>query len=322
MAVYTRISRAQLLDFLEDYDLGTLESFEGIKKGVENTNYHVWTDRGHYILTLFENRVDPKDLPFFFAFTDHLNDEGIRCPRAQADLNGNIIGMLEDRSAVFSSFLEGHDLAAADIRADHCAQVGDLAACMHEAARSFEGKRPNGMGLPAWKDLAKKTKARADEAEAGLAGLIAEELAFLEKNWPKKLPKAAIHADIFPDNVFFRKDDLFGVIDFYFSCTDFLAYDRALAINAWCFDAKNQFKPARFGALMDSYQAVRELEPAEKEALPLLCRGAAMRILMTRLHDWLFHDPESFVKPHDPREYLAKLKFHQSNQDVIPTGAP
>lgn len=317
MAVYTRITRAQLLDFLEDYDCGTLESFEGIQRGVENTNYHVYTDKGHYILTLFENRVNAADLPFFFSFMDHLGSKGIRCPHALKNNEGEIIGLMEDRVAALISFLDGRDIEPADIRADHCAQVGDLVACLHEAAVDFTGQRANTMGLSAWKALADKTRARADEVMPGLAKMIDEELVYIEKNWPDEadLPRRVVHADIFPDNVFFRDGNLYGLIDFYFSCTDFLVYDLALAINAWCFDTARQFKSARFSALIDSYQAVRELGAAEKDSLNLMCRAAALRILMTRLHDWLFHDPESFVKPHDPKDYIERLKFHR-HEDI------
>jgi homoserine kinase type II len=311
MAVFTLISRAQLLDFLEDYDLGTLESFTGIPQGVENTNYRVYTDRGLYILTLFEKRVNPADLPFFLSFMEHLSRKGINCPRALPDKEGRVISTLADRPAAFFSFLEGKQIEAADITPAHCGQLGAFMGRLHSASRSFEKKRENTMGLPAWKDLAVKIGEAADAVEPGLALLINEELTYLDKHWTQvKLPEAAVHADIFPDNVFFKDGQLHGLIDFYFSCTAYLVYDLALVINAWCFDTKNLFRPERYHALMEGYESLRSLTKEETEKMPLMVRAAAVRILMTRLHDLISHDPEKLVTPKDPREYSAKLRFY------------
>ncbi len=312
MAVFTKINDAQLSEFLARYDLGVLQSFEGIRQGVENSNYHVFTDKGHYILTLFEGRVNPDDLPFFFAFTEHLNDHGIACPRAYPGRDGQIIGTLAAHPAAIVSFLSGRDVKAQQITPDHCRQVGATLAKMHLAGRNFPLQRTNAMGLPAWERLAGKTRARANEVESGLQELVETEISYLRQHWPREgLPRAAAHLDLFPDNVLFNESQLTGVLDFYFSGTDYMAYDLALVINAWCFDENNELDTERLGALIKAYEAVRPLEPAERENLPLLGRGAAMRILMTRLHDWLYRNPESFVEPKDPREYSAKLRFHR-----------
>jgi homoserine kinase type II len=320
MAVYTKVSEEELRDFLEGYDLGQLASFEGIEEGVENTNYHLFTTKGRYILTLFEKRVNPSDLPFFFAFTDHLTDAGIKCPGALPDKNGKNIGELCSRPAAVISFLEGEGLEIADITADHCRQLGREAGRMHEAAAGFNMSRKNSVGLPMWKELAKKAAGRADEVEKGLADLISGELEYLENNWPSGLPEAAVHADIFPDNVFFKDGKISGFIDFYFTATEYLAYDLALVINAWCFDTGNSFVRERFEALMNSYEAVRSLNDKEIKNLSVLCRGAAMRILITRLHDWLYHPPDAIAKPKDPREYIEKLLFHQNDGLPEPDG--
>ena len=315
MAVYTKIGRAQLIDFLDDYDIGTLESFKGIEQGVSNTNYHVYTDRGHYILTLCEApRTDPAGLPFYFSYMQHLAARGIPCPDPVPDNGGDLYGTLAGKPAAFVSFLEGYHVQEADLTPAHCRAAGQLVAAMHIAAEDFTMTRPNGMGMAAWKSLAAKVAGRCGAVEAGLDELIAGELAFLEKSWPRDLPRAAVHADIFPDNILFDGAAVTGIIDFYFSCTDFMMFDLALVINAWCFDAGYKFIPDRFAALMDGYEELRDREQAEIEALPLMCRGAAMRILATRTHDWVFRNPDALVQPKDPREYSAKLRFHQNEK--------
>lgn len=317
MAVYTKIGRAQLLDFLEDYGIGTLESFKGIEQGVSNTNYHVYTDRGHFILTICEApRTDPEGLPFYFSYMRHLAAHGIPCPDPVPDNDGNLYGMLAEKPAALVSFLEGGHVSEAGLTPAHCRDAGRLTAGMHLAARDFTMTRANGMGMAAWRSLAAKTAGRGDEIAAGLDRLMADELPFLEKNWPDEgdLPRAAVHADIFPDNILFERGEVTGVIDFFFSCTDFLAYDLALVVNAWCFDEKCNFVPARFAALMKGYSDLRVLSAAEKEYLPLMCRGAALRILATRTHDWLFRNPQAAGQPKDPREYISRLEFHRNEK--------
>ena len=315
MAVYTKIERAQLVDFLDDYGIGTLESFAGIQQGVSNTNYHVYTERGHYILTLFEeHRTDPAGLPFFFSFSQHMAARSIPCPEPVADNEGKLSGRLAGKAAAFMTFLEGQHVKETDLTPAHCRAAGQLAAAMHMAAQGFTPQRANGMGMAAWKSLTAKVAGRCEAIEAGLEELIAEELSFFEKNWPGDLPRGAVHADIFPDNVLFEGAAITGILDFYFSCTDFFVYDLALVINAWCFDERNEFVPERFAALMGGYGELRALTGTEKENLSLMCRAAALRILATRTHDWVFHDPQAFVQPKSPREYSKKLRFHQNEK--------
>lgn len=311
MAVYTKVSREELENFLGGYDVGKLLSFEGIEQGVENTNYHVFTEKDRYILTLFEKRVDPADIPFFFDFTSHLSKSGIACPWTVSDKEGKFVGSLCGKPAALISFLAGKGLETSGISVSHCSQLGLALARMHCAAETFPLKRKNSVTLKEWKELAAKTRDRADEVEKGLASFVEEELLWLERNWPSGLPQAVVHADVFPDNVFFDNGNFAGVIDFYFSCTDFLAYDLALVINAWCFDMEWCFVPERLDALLSSYESVRPLTEDESKVLETLCRGAAMRILMTRLHDWVFHPSGAIVTPKNPAEYISKLRFHQ-----------
>lgn len=315
MAVYTHITAQQLSDFLGLYDLGALVSFEGIAQGVSNTNYHVFTDRGRFILTMFEERrVSEADLPFFFAFSDYVSRGGVQAPRALADRAGRTIGRLAGRPAVFLNFLEGKDIPKAKLTPAHCGSFGAGLARMHRAAEGFSLTRTNSMGPEKWRALANKTANGADGFHGGLRAIIADELAELLAVWPGQdsgVPMGAVHADAFPDNVFFIDGEMSAVIDFYFSCTDFYAYDLAISINAWCFAPDHTFSPDRYRAFMQAYQSVRALSTAEAEFLPLFCRGAALRILLSRLEEYLEHDSSTLMVPHDPGEYLTKLLFHK-----------
>lgn len=313
MAVYTNIATDQLIPFLAAYDVGTLERFEGIQAGVENSNFHIHTTDGRYILTLFEKRVRGGDLPYVFDFMTHLRQHGVQCPEAIPARDGHIIGTLAQRPAVLISFLSGHDIPNADVAPAHCRELGRAIAGMHRGAADFTGFRANELSLAGWNALADKCRQRADAVAPGLSTLIDGELDVLAREWPDELPAGAIHADIFPDNVFFEGDRLYGIIDFYFACNDFFAYDLAIAINAWCFDSAHRWDQPRFDALMDGYAQARRLSPAETSAMPVLLRGAAIRFLMTRLYDWLNHDPANFVVPKDPKDYLARLEFFKGN---------
>ncbi len=314
MAVYTNISAEQAKDFLGKYDLGNYVSHEGIVKGVSNSNFHLFTDRGRYILTLFERRrINYTDLPFFFVFSGHLARKGINCPQARQDKSGTTINELAGRAAVIIDFIEGCDAAKDDITVSHCAQAGELVAQMHKASADFAPERVNAMGIAHWRKLVEKARGYADKFEFGLYRFLAAELAYLEKNWPEGLESGAIHADIFPDNVFFKDGELCAVIDFYFSCTDFYAYDLALALNAWCFEKEKDFSREKFAAMTQAYRETRFLSRPEKTAMQVLCRGAALRILLSRLEEYFEHDGDTLMQPHDPGAYLTRLKFHQEN---------
>lgn len=309
MAVYTEVSDEQLDAFLAGYDIGELMSFKGIAEGVENTNYMLHTNRGYYFLTLYEKRVDPRDLPFFIGLMEHCAARGLNCPQPVKSKSGNTLGELAGRPAAIITFLEGISVRRPGNA--HCAALGGALAQFHKAGEGFSLRRKNALGPEGWQKLAAQCVARADEVAPGLAALLEEEVVYLSARWPEDLPGGVIHADLFPDNVFFLGDKLSGLIDFYFACNDLLAYDIAICLNAWCFEIDGSFNVTKGKALLSNYNAVRPLSQAEVEALPLLARGSALRFLLTRTYDWLNVPPGALVRPKDPKEYLKKLQFHR-----------
>ncbi|MBB4002989.1 homoserine kinase [Aurantimonas endophytica] len=310
MAVYTDISETQLASFLADYDLGALLSYKGIAEGVENSNFLLRTEAGTFILTLYEKRVNRADLPFFVGLMEHLAERGISCPLPVHTKVGEALGELAGRPGAIFTFLEG--MWTRRPTADHCRAVGAAMAGMHAAARDFGLRRENGLSLGEWRPLFESCGDRVDEIEPGLAAAIDEELSYLEANWPADLPAGIIHADLFPDNVFFLAGELSGLIDFYFACNDLLAYDLAIGLCAWCFEPDGSFNVTKGRGLIEGYAGVRPLSANEVAALPILCRGASMRFMLTRLYDWLNVPEGSFVTKKDPREYLRKLRFHRA----------
>lgn len=309
MAVYTQVSREDLAAFLAAYDLGALRRHQGVEQGVENTNYTVETDRGRFILTLFEKRTAETDLPFFASAMAHVAAHGVPAPSPVADRAGRVFGRLSGRPAALFTFLDGCQRMAPKI-AD-CREMGALNARLHLAAEGFRPVRANALSLSGWRLLADKCRQRADEAAPGLGALIDEELAFLSARWPAAPPAGLIHADLFPDNVFFHDDRVSGVIDFYFTCTDLFVYDLALTLNAWA-AAGTLFEMEKARALLAGYQAVRPLSAAEMQALPVCLRGASLRILLTRLHDFLHRVEGAMVTVKDPLEYRDLLLFHRA----------
>lgn len=312
MAVYTHIDDQALAGFLAGYDLGTLQSFKGIAKGVSNTNYFVQTDKNKYILTIFEeHRTKREDLPFYFGFSNHLAGKGIACPQALPDRHGNVIGTLNGKPAVFVNFLEGADIERGRTTPAHCGEMGGFAAKLHVAGSDFKQSRENTWAMKNWRKLADGIRSKMDSYSPGLEKLVYNELDFIEANWPKDLPRAVIHGDLFPDNIFFQGDEISAAIDFYFSCTEFVVFDLAIVINAWCFDMENKFQRERYDHLMNEYQAVRPLSHEEAEALPIMLRGTALRYLLSRLQELFAHTADTMMIPHNPQEYIDKLRFHQ-----------
>lgn len=312
MAVYTDVSADEIFTFVASYDIGNVTSFKGIAEGVENSNFLLTTDRGPYILTLYEKRVKAGDLPFFIGLMDHLSEKGIACPTPIHDRDGKALKELCGRPAAIISFLKGMSLRRTSPA--HCYQLGVMLARMHLATADFELSRPNSLSLAGWRDLTAKCHERADTVVSGLARLIADEMLYLEARWPEGLPAGVIHADLFPDNVFFLGDQLSGVIDFYFACNDLLTYDIAICLNAWCFEPGGDFNATKARQMLAGYNSVRPLEADEVNALPLLCRGSALRFLLTRLYDWLNQVEGALVRPHDPKVFLHRLRFHQTVQ--------
>lgn len=309
MAVYTDINEIELAAYLENYDIGTLLSFKGIAEGVENSNFLLRTTAGTFILTLYEKRVDRNDLPFFINLMQHLVANGIECPQPVVQKNGEAIGELAGRPSAIVTFLEGMWLRKP--AAEHCYALGVAMAQMHLAGQNFAMQRENSLTMKDWRSLWEKCMADADRVEAGLRAQAETDLAYLEKNWPSDLPRGVIHADMFPDNVFFIGQNLSGIIDFYFACTDMLAYDLAICLNAWCFERDFSYNLTKGTALLRGYNSVRPLEAAEQQALPVLCHGAAMRFMLTRLYDWINTPADSFVTKKDPMEYLRRMRFHR-----------
>jgi homoserine kinase type II len=310
MAVYTEVSDEDLNAFMAQYDLGQVTSFKGIAEGVENSNYLLRTTSGNFILTLYEKRVRAEDLPFFLGLMRHLSDHGFDCPLPVAGRDGESLRRLSGRPAAIVTFLDG--LSPRRVMPEQCRLLGGALAQMHIAGEGFALSRANDLSLAGWRPLFERCKARAHEVRAGLAEDLARELDSLEQDWPRDLPRGVIHADLFPDNVFFLGDRLSGFIDFYFACNDFFAYDLAVCLNAWCFERDNSFNVTKARLLLNSYRKVRPLSDAEIAALPVLARGSAIRFLLTRLYDWLNHPAGAFVRPKDPIEYWYKLRFHQS----------
>lgn len=312
MAVYTEVSDEDVRAFIAQYAVGDVLSCKGIAEGVENSNYLLVTTHGPYILTLYEKRVNPAELPFFLDLMRHLAAQGIDCPQPVPGRDGQALRHLAGRPAVLVTFLAG--MWPRRVLPSHCAALGTALARLHVAGADFSGTRANALSLGGWRDLVAATADRADDVRPGLAAALQAEMAVLDARWPGEgaLPTGIIHADLFPDNVFFQDDRLSGLIDFYFACRDFLAYDLAICLNAWCFEADGAFNVTKARLLLKNYQQVRPLDAAERAALPLLARGAALRFLLTRLYDWLHTPAGALVRRKDPLEYLHKLRFHQT----------
>jgi len=309
MAVYTDVTAEDLGSFLAGYDVGDLLSSKGIAEGVENSNFLVHTSRGYFILTLYERRVAERDLPFFLGLMEHLARRGITCPQPVKNKAGEALGRLAGRPAALVTFLDGMWIRRPS--AAHCTALGQALGALHIAGADFAMRRDNALSVAGWRQLYESCRARAHKVERNLEELVAAELDVLERDWPKGLPQGIIHADLFPDNVFFLGEKLSGLIDFYFACTDTLAYDVAICLNAWCFEADHSYNVTKGQALLTGYSRTRPVSADEWEKLPLLARGAALRFLLTRLVDWLDVPPGALVRPKDPREYARKLRFHQ-----------
>ncbi|QJE72124.1 homoserine kinase [Aerophototrophica crusticola] len=318
MAVYTEVSDEDVRSFVAQYPLGEVVSCKGIAEGVENSNFLLVTESGPFILTLYEKRVDPADLPFFLGLMEHLAANGVTCPQPVRARDGEALRTLCGRPAVLVTFLKG--MWPRRILPEHCAGLGAGLASLHLAGAGFPLKRRNALSVQGWRPLFEASAPRADEVKPGLRDALAAELDHLERSWPADLPAGVIHADLFPDNVFFRDGKLSGLIDFYFACDDLLAYDVAICLNAWCFEPDGSFNITKARLLLANYARTRPLSAAELAALPLLARGSAIRFLLTRLYDWLNTPAGAMVRRKDPLEYLHKLRFHQQVRTVAEYG--
>ena len=314
MAVYTKVNELTLATFLLAYDLGDLLGFEGIAEGVENSNYLLRTVKAHYILTLYEKRVDASDLPFFIEVMRQLASKGMNCPLPVSSQNGSIIQELMGKPCAVFSFLNGKSSSYPNI--EKCKALGSCLAKLHQNANGVKQTRKNALGPESWQPLLDSVGQRANQIGPSMHQRAQDRLNTILAAWPKGLPRGIIHADLFPNNVLFKGNNLTGVIDFYFACKDTLAYDVGICINSWCFESDGSFNLTKSRSLIDGYQAVRQLSNAEITAIPVLAAGSAMRFFLTRLYDLLHTPKDALVSPKDPMEYWSILKFHQSVSGV------
>ena len=310
MAVYTQISIDELNLFLSKYNIDNINEFSGIKGGTSNSNYLLTADK-KFILTIFEERTNQENLPFYFDLMNHLNAHDIKCPEVIKDKQGNFSNSIKQKHAVITSFLTGSSLEK--IKPIHCSNLGLTIAKMHNASEKLNIKRENELGFDKLGIIIEKLKTYKKHIDDEKLKFIEDEFLFLSREISKDLPSGIIHADLFPDNIFFEENNLTGIIDFYFSCNDFYAYEIAICLNAWCFeDSNNEFNPTKAKYLLGSYNQERKFSNEEVEALPLLARASALRYLLTRLLDFYSHEDSDLILKKDPNEYISKLKFHQS----------
>jgi len=319
MAVYTDISDDELGALLADFDLGAPLSFKGIAEGVENSNFLLETEAGRYILTVYEKRVREEDLPFFLELMRWLARHDYPSAEPMADRQGQLIKRVRGKPCAIVEFLNGLSVRRPNV--GHCREAGAGLAGLHLAADGFPMNRENDLGQPHWAPMFAGLKADAEALKPGLAAVIDADLALLAARWPAGLPTGVVHADYFPDNVFFAGPKFAGTIDFYFACTDAFAYDVAVALNAWCFEPDGSFNITAARALVAGYESRRPLSDAERAALPILAHGAAMRFFLTRLHDWGATPAGALVRPKDPLEYERKLAVHRGSPDLVLFGA-
>jgi homoserine kinase type II len=315
MAVYTHLSAEGLDALIGEYDVGELVSAKGIAEGVSNSNWLIETTAGRFILTMYEHRVDVDDQPFFLALLDHLSSKGSPVPRTIHDRTGAPFRMIDGKAVALIEFLPGVSIDTP--RPAQARAVGEALAGIHLAAEDFPGQRANTMDLSAWRKLLGDCGERLVEIDGSLPELAARELDFLDANWPSGLPRSVIHADLFPDNVLMLGNRVSGLIDFYFACTDIMAYDLAVTHAAWCFAADGSFRPAIGEALIAGYHARRPLPPETWAALPVLARGAAMRFLASRAYDWLHTPADALVTRKDPMVFARRLSFYETHGETV-----
>ena len=313
MAVYTKLEKEEIDNFFSKYNLGKIYDYHGIKEGIENTNYLIKSEKGKFILTLYEKRVDASDLPFFMGLMRNLNDSKFKCPEPIINRNGNYISEIKNKKAAVVSFVEGS--AKKKLSPNNCYEIGVETARMHKITQNIKGKRPNTLSLNSWSNIYSKIETECSNIDKTLSYTIKNSLAEINKNWPKNLPSGIIHADLFQDNIFFKNDKFSGFIDFYFSCYDFYGFEIAICINALCFDGYKEnlsFNATKAKKFIDGYSSIKNLDEKEKMNLKVLSQGAAMRFLLTRVFDYINLRKGAIVAIKDPMEYLKRLEFHNN----------
>ena len=325
MAVYTQIGAEEMAALVNEFDVGALVSAKGIAEGVSNSNWLLETtgeDGGgaRFILTMYEFRIELEDLPYFLSLLDHLAAKGCPVPRTIHDREGALFRRRGEKALALIEFLPG--ISVSEPTVGQARAVGAALAQMHAASADFAGSRANGMGLAEWQRLFDACGPDGLAAiDPELAGLVAEHMPKIAAGWPRDLPRAVIHADLFPDNVLMLGDTVTGLIDFYFACNDLMAYDVAVTHAAWCFDATGRnFSAELSKALLDGYEAVRPLSAEERSALPLLAQGAAMRFTSSRAYDWLNTPADALVVRKDPMAFARRLQFYAANPAIFDKG--
>ena len=315
MAVFTKLEKIEIENFLSSYNIGKLEKYSEIIEGIENTNYKIICDSKPYILTIFEKRVKEEDLPFFINLKLYLSQTKFKCPTPIKNKEGNIINIIKDKKAIIISFMEGKKLDLPD--SNECLEVGKMIGNLHNLTMDFNGRRENSLDIEEWKSLFNKCEETKNVKFQNILTELKKEINFLENSWPSNLPEGIIHADLFKDNIFFENGKITGVIDFYFSCYHFLLYDISIVINDWCFDTNGEvFNKEFFNLIIKGYSTNRNLSDEELKFFNIILRAAAVRILITRLHDFLFHPKDAIVIKKDPHQYYNILKWHQNNQVI------
>ena len=310
MAVYTKLEHLEVKLFLEQYNISNFKDYKGITEGVENTNYLIESSEQDYILTIYEKRVDEKDLPFFIKLLSDLSDNSFPCPKPIANKNNEKINKIKNKNAALVTFLNGK--SKNKITSEDCFEVGKIAAQLHKITKKFNINRKNNLSIENWQNIFEKTIKQKIDLDESIIKKTRNYLNFLKDKWPKNLPQGIIHADLFPDNIFFIDNKVSGIIDFYFACNDFFAYEIAICINSICFDNNSTFNMAKAKNLINGYSSIRTLTEDEKKYLPILSMGAAMRFFLTRLYDFYHTDNKADVKIKDPFEYFKKIEFHST----------
>ena len=315
MAVYTKYNQDEIDEILSNYDLGKLETFKGIEEGIENTNYFISTKNKKYILTVYEKRVKSKDLPFFSKLMSFLDKANFKCPVPILNKKKETITNYNGKELMVVSFLEGK--AKQNLSPTNCESIGVEVAKMHEITKNFKLKRDNDLSIKSWRGLFETVKDQCSQIHKDLPKLISENLNDVEKKWPSDLPKGIIHADLFHDNIFFLKNEFSGIIDFYFSCEDYFAFEIAVCFNALCFEGVKEnlsFNVTKAKKFIDGYSSIRKLSDQEKANIKVLSQGASLRFLLTRVFDALNTVEGAMVKVKDPIEYLKRLEFHKKSK--------
>ena len=310
MAVYTKLEHQEVKQFLEQYNINNFKDFKGITEGVENTNYLIKTSEQDYILTIYEKRVDENDLPFFIKLLSNLSENNFPCPKPISNKNNEKINKIKNKNAALVTFLNGQ--SKNKITSEDCFEIGKITAQLHEITKKFNINRKNNLSIESWQNIFEKTIKQKIDLDETIIKKTKNYLNFLKDKWPKDLPQGIIHADLFPDNIFFTNNKVSGIIDFYFACNDFFAYELAICINSICFDNNSTFNMTKAKNLIDGYSSIRVLSEDEKKYLPILSMGAAMRFFLTRLYDFYYTDNKADVKIKDPFEYLKKIEFHST----------